>query len=214
MSKRIGIYGGMFDPVHDGHVAVARHALACLGLEQLLLVPCKAPAHRAAPVAAAAHRLAMLRLAAQADRRLRVDATEIESEGISWTIRTIEQLRARIPDAILTLVLGLDAFLGLPRWKSPGRLFELAHLFVVGRGRLSMDCEVASRFGGAMAAGPEQMFETRQGRALYCAQPLVDASSSAVRESLGKGLAAPVPEAVLAYARQHGLYGLHGVARS
>ena len=206
MRERVGVYGGMFDPVHDGHMKVACHSLDLLQLDRLLLVPCHTPNHREPPVCPAAQRLAMLQLAAAGHDRIIVDPIEIHGRGVSYTVRTLERISERLPQAVLVLVLGMDAFLGLPQWRDPERLLELAHILVIAREKLPMDNDMAGRFGGSMAAGPEQMFRRRQGGVLLSEDVRVNLSSSAAREMLAQGLDAPLPAAVLEYARDHGLY--------
>ncbi|MDE0478472.1 MAG: nicotinate (nicotinamide) nucleotide adenylyltransferase [Gammaproteobacteria bacterium] len=206
MSERVGVFGGMFDPVHDGHMAIARHALELLRLDRLLLVPCNLPNHREAPVCGAEHRIDMLRLACAGEARMEVDSIEIDQGGVSYTARTLERIRKRLPRASIVLVLGLDAFLGLPGWRDPGRLFELAHILVIARGKLPMDYDMAGRFGGVMTAGPEQLFGGSRGNVLLTEEPRLDISSSAARELLARDREAPLPAAVLAYVRENGLY--------
>ncbi len=206
MTERVGIYGGMFDPIHEGHVAVARHGLELLRLDRLLLIPCGIPNHRRPALAAPRHRLAMLELAARFDPRIAVDSIEIDSAGEAWTARTLSRLRDRFPQAALVLLLGLDAFLELPRWREPRRLFDLAHILVIARGKLPMDKNMAGGFGGSMTTDPESMFQQDRGLVLFSDGPRSEVSSSAARAQLAQGLAAPLPAAVLAYARKHGLY--------
>lgn len=206
MSERVGVFGGMFDPVHDGHMAIAGHALELLRLDRLLLVPCNLPNHREAPVCSAERRVDMLRLAAAGEARMEVDPIEIDLGGVSYTARTLERIRERLPRAALVLVLGLDAFLGLPGWRDPRRLFELAHVLVIARGKLPMDYDMAGRFGGVMAAGPEQLFGGSRGNVLLTDEPRLEVSSSAARELLARDRKAPLPAAVSAYVRENGLY--------
>ncbi len=206
MTRRVGIFGGMFDPVHHGHMAVARHAVEYLNLDQLLLIPCKLPGHRGLPAASGEQRLRMLELAAADDPRIAVDPIELSSEGVSYTVHTLARLRRRLPDARLVLVLGIDAFLGLPGWRDPERLFRMAHVLVIARRNLPMDYHMAGRLGGAMAQDPEQLFSGKAGRVLLSPEPAMDASSTATRERLAEGRRAPLPGTVLAYIREQGLY--------
>ena len=203
---RVGVFGGMFDPVHHGHLAVARHAVEFLDLDQLLLIPCKLPGHRGLPAASGEQRLRMLELAAADDARIAVDPIELCSEGVSYTVHTLARLRRRLPDARLVLVLGIDAFLGLPNWRDPEQLFRMAHMLVIARQNLPMDYDMAGRLGGAMARDPEQLFSDNAGRVLLITEPAIDASSSTARERLASGKRAQVPAAVLGYIREQGLY--------
>lgn len=211
MIDRVGIFGGMFDPVHDGHLAVARHALDRLALDRLLLIPCGTPGHRGPAVASGVNRLAMLELAVAEDPRMVADPVEIDAAGVSHTARTLGAVRERFPRAALVLVLGLDAFLGLPLWREPEKLFALASLLVIARRKLPMDKGMAGRFGGEMVDSPEQLFAGGPGRVLLSAEPLSAASSSAVRKRIADGCRElsppPLPAAVARHIREHGLYG-------
>ncbi len=206
MSERVGVFGGMFDPVHDGHMAVAHHALELLRLDRLLLVPCNLPNHRAARVCGAQRRIDMLRLACAGEARMEVDSIEIDRGGVSYTARTLERIHERLPRAALVLVLGLDAFLGLPGWRDPRRLFELARILVIARGKLPMDYDMVGRFGGVMVADPERLFGDSRGNVLLTEEPRLDISSSCARELLARDREAPLPAAVLAYVRENELY--------
>ncbi len=203
---RVGIFGGMFDPVHHGHMAVARHAVEFLDLDRLLLIPCKRPNHRGLPMASGEQRLRMLELAAAEDPRIVADPIELSSGGVSWTVHTLARLRQRFPAARLVLVLGVDAFLGLPNWRNPEQLFRMAHLLVIARQNLPMDYAMAGRFGGAMAQDPEQLFSGKAGGVLLSPEPAVDASSTAARELLAEGRRVSLPGKVLAYIGEQGLY--------
>ena len=91
MSRRLGILGGMFDPVHNGHIAAARHASQLLGLEQVVLVPCHVPNHREPNQLDSSHRLQMLKLAVSDDSTLRVDDREIRRGGVSYAVDTVRE---------------------------------------------------------------------------------------------------------------------------
>lgn len=133
MSERIGIMGGMFDPVHRGHVRVALAAAGALSLQRVHMVPCARPNHREGAAASSADRLAMLELVCRDRPLLRPDERELHRPGLSYTVDTLEQFREEFPDALLVFIQGWDSFLGLPRWKRWRQLFEQAHLCVVSR---------------------------------------------------------------------------------
>jgi nicotinate-nucleotide adenylyltransferase len=129
----VGILGGMFDPVHCGHLRTALEVLEACQLAELRLMPCGQPPHRAAPIAPAGLRLQMLHAAVAGEPRLVVEDLEIHREGPSYTVDSLEALRA-VPGATpLCLVLGADAFAGLPSWHRWREITDLCHLIVVHR---------------------------------------------------------------------------------
>ena len=133
MHPVLGVFGGTFDPIHCGHLELARELRAALGFSAVRFIPAGDPPHRAAPVATAAHRLAMVELAIAGHPDLQVDAREILRPGRSYTVPTLEELRSEEPSRPLALIVGADAFLGLPTWHRWRELFALAHVVVVGR---------------------------------------------------------------------------------
>ncbi len=154
MNRLIGVMGGMFDPVHRGHIEAATTALDRLGLHELRLIPCATPNHRAQAVASGDHRLAMLELAARADARLLVDDRELRRPGTSYTVDTLMSLREDLPGSTLVLLLGEDAFAGLPQWHRWRELFRLCHICVVNRPMAD---------AGAEASGGEALSEEASG---------------------------------------------------
>jgi nicotinate-nucleotide adenylyltransferase len=140
MNRRlIGVLGGTFDPIHRGHTQLARDALGALGLDELRCVPAGKPPHRPAPGAGASDRLAMARLAFADQPGCVIDDAEIGQSGPSWTVLTLARLRALYADAGLVLIVGADAFLGLPSWHRWQELIGLAHIAVANRPGSDLD---------------------------------------------------------------------------
>ncbi len=136
----IGILGGMFDPIHYGHLRTALDVTESLNLEQLRFIPCGEPPHRDPPYASASQRLAMVRAAITDEPRFVVDDREIQRGGSSYMVETLESLREELGDtASLGLILGLDAFVTLDSWFRWQDLISLAHLIVMTRPGWSMD---------------------------------------------------------------------------
>jgi nicotinate-nucleotide adenylyltransferase len=168
--ERIGIYGGTFDPPHQGHLIVAAEAFELLDLTRLLLIPAaRSPHKQAAPRASAEQRLRMLRAAVAGDPRFEVDDMELRREPPSFTIDTIRELGRRHPEAELVLLLGTDQFREFGRWHEPEAIASLATLAVLSR------------------AG-----ETLEGSGSYEAVPVpvsrIDISATAVRARIAAGL--------------------------
>jgi len=212
----IGLLGGTFDPVHYGHLHAADEVRRTLGLAEVRLVPAGDPPHRAAPSASAEQRLAMLDLAVAEFPGLVVDPREIAREGKSYTVLTLEELRAEAPARPLVLIVGVDAFAGLPTWHRWRDVFRLAHVVVVTRPGASIDAAIGGELGGEWAdratTEPARL-ETTPAGAIYVQpirpQPIWD---TAIRRALAHGPAGVadvrglLPPAVLAYIDRNQLY--------
>ncbi|UWX03691.1 nicotinate-nucleotide adenylyltransferase [Pseudoxanthomonas sp. NC8] len=206
-------YGGTFDPVHHGHLAVARAAADTFGVP-VTLAPAADPPHRGATGADAMQRAHMLDLAVAGDDRLRVDRRELQRAGPSWTIDTLRELRAALgTSASLALLMGADSFRSLPTWKAWRQIPELAHLIVAARhagGDLDdLPVELAEAVAGRWSDAPGELSTVPAGRIHALHQPLRGESATALRQAIAAG--APgwrdeVPAAVAAWIGARGLY--------
>lgn len=206
------LLGGTFDPVHEGHLALARTAAAAFDA-RVRLLPAAVPPHRSAPLASAAQRVDMLRLAIAADPALQLDTRELQRAGPSYTVDTLTLLREELgPTAALGLLLGADAFLGLPSWNRWLQIPELAHLVVVTRPGSRLDllpAALEAACKGRWTRRRERLRTTPAGCVHQLEMPPHPASATAIRSALQDG-GAPVqglPAAVLRYIGEHGLYG-------
>jgi nicotinate-nucleotide adenylyltransferase len=129
----LGIFGGTFDPIHFGHLRTAFELLQALRLNEIRFMPAGNPPHRVETVASADERLAMVRAATRDQAGFVVDDREIRRAGLSYSVDTMRTLRADFPESSLCLIVGMDAFLGLPKWHQWRELLELAHLVVAHR---------------------------------------------------------------------------------
>ncbi|HST28287.1 MAG TPA: nicotinate-nucleotide adenylyltransferase [Rudaea sp.] len=202
MNEPIVILGGTFDPVHIGHLRVALEASEALSAPVRLL-PAHVPPHRPAPVASAMLRVAMLRAALAGQDRLRLDTRELDRSEPSYTVDTLRQMREEFGAATsLILLLGADAFAGLPTWHDWRELFNLAHIAVMTRpghdARLpaDMETEVVAR----RVASAADLRATPSGKVLDLPVTPLEVSASAVRKVLAAGLDPRwlVPDALLA----------------
>lgn len=185
----IGILGGSFDPVHCGHLRLALEARQELNLDEVRLIPCGVPPHRAPPMASAALRLAMLSAATQDEPGLRVDDREITRPGPSYTIDTLASLRAEFPSTPLCLILGMDAFLGIPAWRRWRELLGLAHIAVAHRPGYEINAKgemdkLLSQHRVTDAAG---LRAHKHGRIVLWTLPALDISSSRIRALIAQG---------------------------
>ena len=129
----IGIFGGTFDPVHYGHLRSALEVKEIFGLEEVRFIPSAKPPHRQTPKASAALRLAMLKLAIEDQAGFVADTREIDREGPSYMVLTLESLRRDFPRQALLLFIGGDAFKQLTDWYQWQRLFDYAHVVILNR---------------------------------------------------------------------------------
>lgn len=200
--RKIGIFGGSFDPIHYGHLRPAREITDALGLDLLLFVPSGHPPHRVAPVASADQRLAMLKAAVAGEPRFQVDERELRREGPSYTVDTLAALRAEHPQDALVLLVGSDAFLGFPSWRRWHELFSLAHVAVLHRPGwdLKSGGELGDELERRQAADARSALAHPAGSILLQAVTPQDISSTRVREAAAAGcdLAALVPLPVAA----------------
>ncbi|GAB4289281.1 MAG: nicotinate-nucleotide adenylyltransferase [Thiohalomonadaceae bacterium] len=207
----VGILGGTFDPVHFGHLRAALEAQEVLGLAEVRLLPCGQPPHREPPRASATDRLAMLELAAAGQPGLRVDRRELERSGPSYMVDTLASLRAELGAAPLCLLLGSDAFLGLPQWHRWRELLQLAHLVVLHRPGWTLEsvpvplAEVLAAHRLATAAALTA--RPAGGILLQPVTPL-DISATAIRAQIAAGRSPRylLPDAVWDYIRRRDLY--------
>lgn len=206
------LYGGTFDPVHLGHLAVARHARDALDAG-VALMPARDPPHRGPTRADARARTDMLRLALQGEPRLSVDTRELERDGPSYTVDTLHALRAQAgADAPWAILLGGDSLRTLDRWHRWRELFTLAHVVVAqrapGEGEPSLPPDVAREVRVRLATDPRALHDAPAGRVFALEQPLFPHSATQVRRHIAQGLPWRdlVPPAVADYIVRHGLY--------
>lgn len=145
--RKIGIYGGTFDPIHHGHLILAREALEKLQLETVIFVPATLSPHKQSTAASAEMRLAMLRAATADEHGFAVDDCELRRPPPSYTIETVEEIQKRESDAELYYLIGEDNVAELPSWHRFTELKTLVHFIVLDRtgGKTAHDCEVVRR---------------------------------------------------------------------
>jgi len=131
--RKIGIYGGTFDPIHHGHLILAREALEAIGLDKVIFVPAAISPFKDPPVASAAVRLSMLRAAIDGETAFAVDECELERPSPSYTIDTVENIRKRHPDSQIYCLIGEDTVPSLPKWHRFAELEKLVRFVVLDR---------------------------------------------------------------------------------
>ena len=194
----VGIFGGTFDPIHHGHLAIAEEAREALGLEVVRFVPAAVSPFKPDRAATdAGHRLAMVEAAIAGNPAFEASRVELDRPGPSYTVETLEA-GAAAGDTDAWLIVSSEALAGFPRWREPDRILELARLAVVPRGGFEPlgEAWVGSQFPG------------REDRFAFLPGPLLPISGSVVRRraAAGRSVRYLVPEAVAAYIARNRLY--------
>jgi len=186
--RPLAILGGTFDPIHIAHLAVAWEASELLDAE-VRLMPAAVPPHRPPPVADATSRVAMLRAALGGQERLGLDTRELARGGPSYTIDTLAELRSEEGDRPIVLLLGADAFAGLPGWHRWRELFEVAHLGVLSRPGMTRDwpAELAGEVATRQVADPRRLHEQPSGRVAELTVTPLEISATRIRDLLAAG---------------------------
>lgn len=200
----IGILGGTFDPVHHGHLHIARQLVSRLSLEQLQFMPCWLPVHRNLPQVSALQRCAMIELAIAGQKAFNLNTIEIDRKGPSYSVDSLREMRRQNNSALL-LVLGADAFNDFDKWKQPREILQLANLVVCHRPGFEVDREMFSQHRVASA---NELSKNPAGGILVLEVEAIDCSSSAVRAALDTGKIPEqcLPPAVASYIDKHNLY--------
>lgn len=190
MNRPLAILGGTFDPVHNAHLRVAWEAAELLDAE-VRLIPANVPPHRDQPIASARERAAILRAALAGQDRLVLDERELGREGPSWTIDTLVELREEIgAERPLVLLVGADAFLGLPSWHRWGELFDYAHIGVLtrpGHEIATLPTELRIKIASRRASDPAALAQAPAGRVLAMPVTPLEISATLIRDVLAAG---------------------------
>ena len=197
---RLGIFGGTFDPVHNGHLLLAEQCREQCRLDQVWFIPAGIPPHKLArALASGKARAEMLELAVAGHDSLRVDRRELDRSDPCYTVETLAGLKVEDATRELFFLMGADSLAEFPTWREPRRIVELAQLAVVNRGATA-----------PLDLGPMRglVGESLATRIHFVTIPTVDVSSSDIRRRIGEGnsIRFMVPRSVECYIETHGLY--------
>jgi len=197
---RLGLFGGSFDPVHYGHLLLAEQCRAQCAVDAVWFIPTHKPPHKnAESMTAASARLDMLELAIAGAPAFQISRVELDRDKTTFTVDTLQQLRAENADRELFFLIGADSLADLPFWREPERITELATIVAVNRGdRPFPDLEpLRQRIGDCVSE-----------RVQFVSMPGIDISSSDIRRRVqqNQSIRFLVPRAVEAYIHEHRLY--------
>jgi nicotinate-nucleotide adenylyltransferase len=205
----IGLLGGTFDPIHYGHLRPANEVKQRLALPSILVLPAAVPPHRTPPIATPAQRLRMVELAVPEFPGFAADDREIRRGDTSYTVTTLESLRAELGTEPICLLLGSDAFAGLPTWYWWERLFELTHVIVMQRPGSPLPPSLPAWAATRLCADAQALGVKPAGGVLFVPVTPHDISATRLRTAIARGDAPPpeaLPPLVWEYIRDNNLY--------
>ncbi len=210
----LGLLGGSFDPIHYGHLQLARDALMHLPLDEVRFIPAAQPWQKG-PITTAEHRARMVQLAIAGEPHFALDMREIERGGVTYTIDTLHALRVQLPNRPLVLIMGSDQFARFDTWRDWRNILDGAHIAVARRSGASLEPSPGLRTVMRACRGePESLASEPGGSIVEFEMTPVDASATEVRRLLREHpsaereqhLSAMVPAVVLDYIDSHRLY--------
>lgn len=208
--QAIGILGGTFDPVHLGHLQFAHEAYERLPFKEIRFVPAYQTVHRAQPSASVSDRLAMLKLALQNQTGMSIDTREIQRQGPSYMIDTLQSIRQEIADTPLCLLMATDAFANFNRWQQWQMIPEYTHLVIVERPHQHQEFnqEIKNLLQARQVDTSTQLLTKSAGNILFLSAPCLAISSTQIRQLIAQGESAEtfLPENVWEYIQTHQLY--------
>ncbi len=206
----IGIFGGTFDPVHYGHLRSALEVKEIFGLSEVRLIPSAQPPHREQPAATVLMRLHMLELAIKDQPGLVIDTRELNRQGASYMVDTLQSLRQELKNEPLLLFIGSDAFNQLKTWHQWPHLFDFAHIVVMTRPGFTIQ-NLDDFFKARLATEITELANNSTGKLYFQQVTQLDISATAIRNMIAEqqNPGFLLPDNVIAYIRQHKLYQGH-----
>jgi nicotinate-nucleotide adenylyltransferase len=219
--KRVALYGGTFDPVHAGHIAVARELTRLLALDEVLFIPAHvAPHKRGREVTPAFQRYAMLALATQSEPRLKISTIELDEPTKPYTVETLARMQSKLgPEAQLFFVMGADSWMDIRTWREWERVLELTNHVVVTRPGYELSAEHVTpeirervvSLRGLESDAIKRVIDGNEGTRIYVTDAVVmDVSATAIRELIREGrereAAALLPPPVVGFIEKYKLY--------
>lgn len=202
LPKRIGIFGGTFNPVHLGHIEIASNVFDKLGLHKIYFMPSGVPPHKNQKgLAPPEERFKMVEMAIEKDKRFEVLDYEIKKKTASYTVETIYELLIKFKDSKIFLILGADAALDIFSWKDPQNIFKVCTFVIVSRPGYILE-EFKKKISMLQKKGASMM------HIIYLEESVIEISSSRIRERIKNGEDASdlLSKKVYAYVKEMGFY--------
>jgi len=200
--EKVGILGGTFDPIHNGHLAIAEKARRHLGLARVIFIPALVPPHKRHKVVSSPdHRLQMVRLALENKACFELSDIEINREQVSYSVDTVDQLKLESPDTEYYFIIGMDSLNEIHSWHKPELLVRMCEFVVIARPGYDTDSITRGDLGLSRADKDKLLAH------VIVADP-VDVSATRIRAKVraGEPIKSLVPESVNQYILKHNLY--------
>ncbi|TAL61872.1 MAG: nicotinate-nucleotide adenylyltransferase [Legionella sp.] len=209
--RSIAIFGGTFDPVHNGHIQTSITIQSQFHFDQFYFLPCKIPIIKPAAQANSDHRIAMLQLAAPLVPNAQIDLREITRDTPSYMVETLQSFRQEYPNAALTLIIGYDALLSLPEWYQWEKILGLANLLVINRQQFAAEPVpevIHTLLTQHLKDSQQDLLQSLAGKIVLFDAGNYPISSTEIRQLLseGKKVDHKLPKAVMNYIREWGLF--------
>lgn len=209
-SRLMGLFGGTFDPIHNGHLIPVEQAASELGITRVGLLPCHLPPHKAVPGVSASMRLDMVRLAVDQHPLFYVDDRELRSHSPSYTVNTLRDIKNECPDVHLCFFMGMDSLKQFNNWFQWQDILALAHLVVCQRGDEEMEFNdtVGALLSDIGTHSAEDLHQCESGRIFMAQTQAMTISATDIRQQIksGKTADAPLHPDVKKYIAHHRLY--------
>lgn len=209
-NKLLGIFGGTFDPIHNGHLNPVIEAAKEIGMNQVIMIPCHIPPHKEQPSTAPKLRLKMVELACEHNPLFSVDDRELKKHSHSYTIETLKSLRADYPDKSLCFFMGSDSFSKLNSWHKWQELMDYAHIIVCQRDsrNVVLSPEIEGLLKKFRTKNPRELLDKNHGYIFDAATSELEVSSTDIRDKIksGENWAQHVPDSVYDFITTHRLY--------
>ena len=184
----LGVLGGTFDPIHNGHIAIADHILQTCCMERMEFIPCNQSPHREQPIASPLHRFLMTQLATHHHPAFHVNAIEITRGGISYTVDTVKALSNDYPEHAICLLMGADAFSKFHLWHEWKTILDYAHIIVISREHVLPNEAVLTALLQARQVTDKNQLQLQRAGFIYCETiPPIAISATRIRKEIEKG---------------------------
>ena len=210
IQQLVGIFGGTFDPIHNGHLRLMIELSEQLPFSEIRVLPCHTPALKTTSYASPEHRLNMLRLATRSLNQIIIDDRELKRTGVSYTYDSLVSIREEIGNKPLALIIGTDAFLGFDKWYRWQEIMKLSNILIVARPNYTLPSSgvIYDLLQKNLTQDIQDFYKTSVGKIMICPIPLLAISATDIRRRIAEHLSIRylVPDTILEYIVNEKIY--------